>query len=365
MAHMTEISKKVKADSERLTEQARALRQVQALAAVAAQAASSPKQQQQHHHHVPSSSPVQQPDFSQGGAAGQQAGGSPGTVYTRATYQTFDDGASIYTTATLPAAAAAARSQAVQDYNAYAAAQQAAAQQPVPAEPAAPAAANGGATASGGVALSAPPPPRALMSTQAPGELFEPEVMSLFDKHKRPVAGLWQFYTAMSRGSDGTHNTPAVGLDAKRFIELYLDYDIAPTFLTKKELKQIFIASSKAHGGTTNAAAGSSTTDEAASATPLTYAAFVEALGRTALVALSKPAFQTLYPSARDKVAVLLEMWGVADPRKLKEVQDKIKGASAASVAAKSTRTAGTAATPGKSRSRKSVAGVGAGSIRL
>ena len=153
--------------------------------------------------------------------------------------------------------------------------------------------------------------------------------MSLFDKHKRPLVALWSFYTAMSRGEDGTHSTPASGTDLKRFIELFMDFDIAPTFLTKRELKAIFAAASSAHN--INGSDGASTA-------PLTYAAFNEALGRAALVALSKPAFQSLEPTAKDKVGVLLEMWGVADPRKLREVQDKIamegsKGGSNASVA--------------------------------
>ena len=34
----------------------------------------------------------------------------------------------------------------------------------------------------------------------------------------------------------------------------------------------------------------------------LSYAAFVEALGRIALIALDKPTFEALYPTAVDKV---------------------------------------------------------------
>jgi hypothetical protein len=52
----------------------------------------------------------------------------------------------------------------------------------------------------------------------------------------------------------------------------------------------------------------------------LSYAAFVEALGRVALVALEKDAFRRLYPTAKDKVAVLLEMWGFGDPKRLEEI---------------------------------------------
>jgi hypothetical protein len=145
--------------------------------------------------------------------------------------------------------------------------------------------------------------------------------MALFDKHKRACVALWAFYTALSRGEDGTHATAAQGLDLKRFVELYLDFDIAPTFLTKRELRAVFGAASAAHAAAAAGGAGGAASAEGAA---LSYAAFTEALGRSALVALSKPAFQQLYPSARDKVAVLLELWGVADPRKLKEVQDKI-----------------------------------------
>ena len=52
----------------------------------------------------------------------------------------------------------------------------------------------------------------------------------------------------------------------------------------------------------------------------LGYADFTAALAHAALTALSKPAFTHLYPTPRDKVLVLLEMWGLADERKLAEI---------------------------------------------
>lgn len=42
--------------------------------------------------------------------------------------------------------------------------------------------------------------------------------------------------------------------------------------------------------------------DHIAMTETLSYAGFVEALGRIALIALDKPAFERLYPSAVDKV---------------------------------------------------------------
>uniref|UniRef100_A0A7S1CMI6 Uncharacterized protein n=1 Tax=Bicosoecida sp. CB-2014 TaxID=1486930 RepID=A0A7S1CMI6_9STRA len=144
------------------------------------------------------------------------------------------------------------------------------------------------------------------MSDAAPAELFEPEVMALFDKYKRPLYSLFTYYCA-----------GGASLNLASFITMAQNFDISPTFLTKKELRAIHTDAARAHasapGGRADAGAGGGE--------GLSYAAFVEALGRLALIALSKPAFQRLYPTPRSKVAVLLEMWGLADQRKLQEVQ--------------------------------------------
>jgi len=127
--------------------------------------------------------------------------------------------------------------------------------------------------------------------------------MSLFDRYRKPLFALFSHYLALE-AAEAPGAPPPAALEARRFLELFADFDIAPTFLARRELRGIFAATAAAHGG------------EAA----LSYAAFIEALGRAALAALAKPAFTHLYPAARDKVAVLLEMWGMADPRKLSEV---------------------------------------------
>jgi hypothetical protein len=186
-------------------------------------------------------------------------------------------------------------------------------------------------------------PAQALLGLEAPAELFEPEVMSLFETHRRALSAVWSYYTALSGTASAVEGT---GIDAKRFVELYQDYDVCPTFLTKRELRAIYGASSTAHNG-------GALPEDPSSALPLGYAAFMEGMGRTALVALSKPAFAHLYPTAAAKVAVLLEMWGMADPRKLAEVQRRPAKVSngAASVAGKSrASTVDTRATPGRKK---------------
>jgi hypothetical protein len=374
MARLRDASNKVKLLSERNIEQALAIQAVKsqlsaaAAATAAAAAANSPPSQSAAAAAaaaaaggLPLASPAMaQPDFDLAAAAGGNAAGiSPGTAYTRQTYATaFDDGASLYTTATGPAGVQAAVAAAA----AVAASAAAASAGGVPpyAMPYVP-------VDAAAVTLASPPPPRALMSAESPGELFDPEVMALFDKHRIAVRDLWAFYTAMSRGADGSRGT-ATGVDLKRFVGVMLDYDICPTFVTKRELKQIFAGASKAHGGASAAAvAAAAAGDEAASLPPLTYAAFVEALGRTALVALAKPAFMTLYPRAYDKVKVLLEMWGIADARKLRDVQDAIANAGGASgargapgsVAGKSRAASVATGTSGRKAGRS-----GAGSVR-
>lgn len=167
------------------------------------------------------------------------------------------------------------------------------------------------ATTAGG-SLHHPAPPSKQASSQpkaAPIELSDPSVVALFDRYKRQLQQLWGYFASVS--APGIAGAPA--MDCKRFVELFVLYDIAPTFLGRRELKSIYAAASK---NSLNALES-----EDGTALPLSYSAFVEALGRTALISLSKPAFKHLYPRAPDKVAVLLEMWGLGDAGKLQEVQ--------------------------------------------
>jgi len=177
---------------------------------------------------------------------------------------------------------------------------------------------------------------------EAPAALFQPEVIALADKHKRSLVALWAHYSGASRalagdsGAGGPYGCKE-GLDIKRFVTLFADFDIAPTFLSKKELKGIFSAAALCSGAAPVASSsGSGGESEAGPEARLSYAAFIESLGRAALTALSKPAFQHLYPSARDKLACLLEMWGLADARQLAEVARRGKSA-AGSVATAAT----------------------------
>jgi hypothetical protein len=86
------------------------------------------------------------------------------------------------------------------------------------------------------------------------------------------------------------------------------DFDVSPTFLSEDEADTVF----------NEAAKGCATTEG------LTPNAFVEALCRSALLALSRPTFGQLYPTPAKKVAVLLQMWRLGDPRKLREVHDRM-----------------------------------------
>jgi hypothetical protein len=313
MVQMQELSKKIMSDSERLAEQARAMRQAQVMAAAAAAASAASSS---------TAAPVgYSPSLAEKPYPSSATYASPPMQQQQQQQQGLVSSSPVASSSTFPLQQQQQQQQ-QQTKSPYIVSQEEHIQ-PFVQQQQRPIAAASSSSLGVTSTIAAP------SSTTALSELFDPEIMSLFDKHKRALVALWSFYTAMSRGEDGTHSTPASGTDLKRFIELFMDFDIAPTFLTKREIKAIFAAASSAHN--INGSDGLSTS-------PLTYAAFNEALGRAALVALSKPAFQSLYPTAKDKVGVLLEMWGVADPRKLREVQDKIamegsKGGSAASVA--------------------------------
>eukprot|EP00947_MAST-08B_sp_MAST-8B-sp1_P001186 g1186.t1 len=100
-----------------------------------------------------------------------------------------------------------------------------------------------------------------------------------------------------------------------QLLRMCQDYDVNPTFLTKDEVRMVFSDTVQVMGGW-----GSASSSGNDSGPGLGYEEFVEALSRIAIEALSKPVFSHLYPTEVDKVGVLLEMWGVADPLKLQHI---------------------------------------------
>ena len=81
---------------------------------------------------------------------------------------------------------------------------------------------------------------------------------------------------------------------AAGFLHCASDFDITPTFASRKELRDAY----------ERAARGANALD---------FTAFVEALAYVAIDALGKPMFAHLYTTPASRVSVLLVMWGVGD----------------------------------------------------
>ena len=171
-------------------------------------------------------------------------------------------------------------------------------------------------------APAAPAPGGAADAGDAPAELFQPEVMALFDNFTKPLIKLFKFYADCGSG-------PSAGMTASAFLRLCKDYMVVPTFTSKSEVKSIFAATAVTHG-LMQPGAKASTKDKT---TALTFAAFTEAVGRMALVCLSRPAFASLYRTPRDKVLVVLEMWGLGDPKRLQQIKSTYAAQGAAAAA--------------------------------
>jgi hypothetical protein len=125
--------------------------------------------------------------------------------------------------------------------------------------------------------------------------MADPAVAQLFAKHEAQLRAVFGHYS-------GGHGAPALPLGAVS--QLGADFDIVPTFLSRKELK------AAAAAGAGGAEAGG-----------LDFGAFVEVLRQCALSALSKPPFDGIYKTEEAKVTVLLEMWGLGDSTKLAKIQ--------------------------------------------
>ena len=126
-------------------------------------------------------------------------------------------------------------------------------------------------------------PPKSLQSRN-----FDADVTSLFNKHIQPLKRVFRYYSTRDDS----------GFDVIRFQAFFrccTDFEVTPTFSSKKELRDSFDLSS---GG------GDS----------LEFPLFVECLGHVAVRALGKPIFAKLYPTPASRVNVLLGMWGFGNP---------------------------------------------------
>lgn len=103
--------------------------------------------------------------------------------------------------------------------------------------------------------------------------------------------------------------------DRRGALRLTLDFDICPSFLTKREVKQIFHAMTRLSGTWSSGASHG-----------FDWEWFQRFLCVLAIHALSKqPSFQHLYATHMAKVTVLLEMWGIGDAIKLQLIKHQGK----------------------------------------
>ena len=115
---------------------------------------------------------------------------------------------------------------------------------------------------------------------------------ALFAKFAQPLHLVFKYYAGSSGGA----------LTLEQYMRLGQDYDLYPTFLNKSELKKCFVEAARGHD-------------------TLVFTGFIDALRITAVVALSKKTFKSLYPTEASKVHVLLSLWGVGDPLKLEQLR--------------------------------------------
>lgn len=90
-------------------------------------------------------------------------------------------------------------------------------------------------------------------------------------------------------------------------------FDICPTFASKREVKDEYhaVAVLQTPGQAKSEERGSQTID---------FESFKVLLARMARLALSKPPFSTLYQTPLSKAEVLLDLWGLGNQTKIREV---------------------------------------------
>lgn len=153
---------------------------------------------------------------------------------------------------------------------------------------------------------------------EAPKELFDPQVTQLIDQYKKPLLKLWSYY---ADNFSGDADDQKRGISIRAWSQICKDHMITPTFVHKKEVKGIFADTAIAHAETEEEYQQLKQNKEAVNDVKLNFAAFTEAVGRLALISLSRPAFANIYPTPREKIAVVLDMWGFGRVQQLNKIK--------------------------------------------
>lgn len=142
-------------------------------------------------------------------------------------------------------------------------------------------------------------------------ELRTPAVQSIFNRHRSQLEQVFEAYS---------FNARPMGMSIFHFAQLLCDFEVCPTFVTLSDLQYLFrsfIPNSSRSKLPTLTQDNMGLLPPTAQELLLDFPSFCDLLGTLALYALSRPAFQQLYPTPSSKVSVVIEMWGLADVSKL------------------------------------------------
>ena len=126
---------------------------------------------------------------------------------------------------------------------------------------------------------------------------FDRRLLRLFERHETVLRTVYNHFKGGHYGSET--------ISLSNVIRLGTEYDIIPTFISKKEVKMLFNKLPQVGDG------------------GLQYDWFLVCLAEIAIFSLSKPMFSHLYSSDKSKVNVLLNMWGIADANKISAIRPR------------------------------------------
>lgn len=133
---------------------------------------------------------------------------------------------------------------------------------------------------------------------------FDAEITAMFNAKARELKRIFRHYAAYQ----DTPTTRPTYCTLPGFLSCWIDYEICPTFISKKEVQAIYkkrIDDQGLHG--------------------MDFPIFVEALGLVAFAALEKPPLSQMYPTPAKQIGVLLGMWRFGDSTALDNIVKRQK----------------------------------------
>jgi hypothetical protein len=158
-------------------------------------------------------------------------------------------------------------------------------------------------------------------------DMTDEQLLSVLEVHRRNLQKLFYFYCNTDDMGQSRRYHISEAASCSEFLRLISDFDLIPSFVSKKDVYRIFRSAILESGDTESSKAIANSNEE------IVYTQFEECICKVAMIAYSKHPYDKKYQNVAERTAALFHKIGIKDWRltlkKLEKIGRRVSGFSA------------------------------------